>query len=181
MALQVVNAGASPVTLQEAKDYLRVDGADEDSTIQRLIDSAVEYSQEYTGRQLCTATLRLVLDAFPCGRELELPRAPLRSVTSVQYYDEAGQLQTLEAAAYHEDTVTMPGRLVLAAGQSWPATQCRPGAVRIDFEAGHGEAAAVPARIRSAILVELENGYRERGDRDNRGTVTDLLRPFKVW
>jgi hypothetical protein len=66
MALRLITApNAEPVTLQEAKDSLRVEGTDEDARITRHIINARRQAEAYTERQLVTATWELVLDAFP--------------------------------------------------------------------------------------------------------------------
>ena len=188
MGLQVVTPGELPVTLVEAKAHLRLDSADEDDLVMRLIRSATERAESFTGRTLCTAQLRLTLDGFPCGREIELPAPPLRSITSVKYFDVTGELQTLPPAAYHQDETTAPGLLVRAWGARWPATQRRPGAVRIDYEAGYGAPDDVPAGIKEGILLAVGDGYAFRETlvvgtvaTELKQTVEDQLRPYRIY
>ncbi len=56
---------AEPVSLEEAKRHLRVDGNDEDVDILGLITAAREQAERHTRRQLLTATWDLKLDRFP--------------------------------------------------------------------------------------------------------------------
>ena len=53
-----------PVTLQEVKDYLRVDDSTDERIIRPFIESARRFCEEHTGRALMTQTLVLYLDAF---------------------------------------------------------------------------------------------------------------------
>jgi hypothetical protein len=54
-----------PITLQEAKDHLRVTGTDEDSLITSLIVSARLYAEMLTRRVFVTQTWKMVIDQFP--------------------------------------------------------------------------------------------------------------------
>lgn len=58
---------AEPMTLAQAKQYLRVDAgyADDDGLITGLITAAREYAERITGRCLAQRTLRQVLDSMP--------------------------------------------------------------------------------------------------------------------
>lgn len=143
MALSVVTAPTEePITLAEAKAQLRVTHAHEDALITDLITAAREIIEQRTWRQLITATLMLRLDRFPAGREIILPRPRLVSVASIQYLS-SGVWVTLDAGRYTVDPQSEPGRVsVDSAG--WPTADETLNAVRIQFTAGYGAAAAVP-------------------------------------
>lgn len=67
-ALQiVVPPVVEPVTLAEAKNYLRVDQdiTDDDALISELIVAAREYAETYCGRSFANKTYRQSLDSFP--------------------------------------------------------------------------------------------------------------------
>lgn len=97
------------------------------------------------------------------GYEILLPRSPLRSVTSIQYYDTDGVLQTLASGAYIVDTISEPGRITPAAGTAWPSTQNRANAVLITFDAGYGaNGATVPQGILHWILLVTATLYENR-------------------
>lgn len=178
--VQTVAPAGEPITLAEAKAWLRVDGTDEDVLIASLIEAARAYVETFTGRALITQQWELSLDAFPCGtrfangrliehktisltgREIVLPRAPLASVESVQYYDEDGTLQTFAAACYFSDTRAEPGRLVLDEDYDWPETQCRPNAVIVAYTAGYGTPQQVPQRLRTAIRFMITHWFTNR-------------------
>ena len=52
-----------PLSLAEAKSWLRVDGSDEDALIQSLISSARKAVEAATNRLLITQQWRVTLDA----------------------------------------------------------------------------------------------------------------------
>lgn len=154
-----------PVTLAEAKANSRVDTDDEDSLFSAWIATARELIEKRLGRQFVTAEFTLSLDRFPCARGglIELPAGPLQTIDEIRYVDGDGDEQTLDDALYEFDAVTQPGRLLPVDGESWPDTAAKLAAVEIDFTAGYGDAAAVPARIKQAILLLVNHWYENRG------------------
>lgn len=149
-----------PLTVAEAKIHLRVDHADDDATIERQIVAVRQLAEKFLRRSLCTQTLQLHLDEFPC-HELVLPRGPAASIASITYVDTAGVTQTL--ASYQSDLVSEPARLFPAYGESWPSTRDVPNAVIVEYVAGYGAAAAVPEQIRAGMLLALSDLFENRG------------------
>lgn len=171
MSLEVITPPAvEPLTLEEAKNFLRVDITADDALIARLTTAASLFCEQLGERAFCTQTLRHSQDAFPtCGsfRQLaiDLPRPKLQSVTSVVYVDADGVSQTLDAADYVVDARREPGQVMPAYGLAWPATRQVPNAVGITYVAGYGLAASVDARAKQAVCLVLGHWY------DNRTTV----------
>jgi uncharacterized phiE125 gp8 family phage protein len=65
MELKPISGPAEePVTLADAKLTLRVDHAEDDSRIQRMIGAAREEAEQITSRRFGPQTWELVLDAF---------------------------------------------------------------------------------------------------------------------
>lgn len=153
-----------PISVEEAKEHLRIDGFDEDSYIDSLIVTAREWAEKCQRRALITQTLRYSCDAFPTGREIELPRPSLQSVTSIAYKDKDGNVHTLDPATYAVDTESIVGRVVLMPGASWPTFEAYPvNAVSITYEAGYGDAPSdVPQRTKQAMFLLVGYWYANR-------------------
>ena len=99
--------GTDIISLADMKEFLRVDYTDEDATITALIDSAVQYVQNYTGLHFKLTTFSMNLDWF---HYVDIP-SQIISVTSVQYYDISNDIQTLDVSKYYADASHEPARV----------------------------------------------------------------------
>lgn len=189
MPLKLVTPPAErPVSLAEARLHLRVDHTDEDDLIAGLLDAAVDHldgASGILGRALVTQAWDLVLDALPCDA-IQLPLAPLVSVSSVQYYDTAGALQTLSPSLYYVDAISQPGWVTRLSTATWPDTMDGANAVIVRFVAGYGAAAAVPGAIKAAIKLLVGHLYRNREATTAEAltatpmAVDALLAPYRI-
>lgn len=179
MGLTLLQAPAEePVSLAEAKLHLRVDDATDDALIGALITQARERAERVTGRALVTQQWRQTWDTWPAGGILRPRRPPLVSVQSVSYLDDAGARQTVDGADYLITTDTAPGCIQPAWGLAWPACRAVAGSVRVDYTAGHGAAAAVPASIKGWIKLAVGAWYGQREAIITGTIVTDLPAEF---
>lgn len=188
MPLQLISQPeAEPVSLLEAKLHLRVDGDADDSLIESLIPSARQAAETLTGRQLVTARWKYVLDQFPC-EVLWLPKSPLQSVISIEYFDQAGVWQVLPETEYVVDALFEPARIAPSFGKYWPLCLPQIGAVAVTFDAGYGTVSQVPEGLKSWIKLRIGSLYAHReemavlsrGRIDPLPFVDGLLDPYKV-
>lgn len=176
--LQTVTPPAEePLTLAEVKLYLRVDGSEEDALIDRLIDAAIEETEKkWLWRALCTRSLRLTNlwgAAMAPVEVIHLPMAPVQSVSLVKVDDVAVTGYTL----YGEAAV-----LVLDTARTATKTMV------VEYVAGYGNAAAVPANFKQAMLLAIGHWFENR-EAVTLGapayeiplTVRHLLLPFRAW
>ena len=166
MQLQTVTPPTTnAVALDVAKSHLRVVSDDDDTYIRdQLLPAAEQTIATLTRRQLMAATYRLHLDRFPLGSlPIVLPMAPLVDADSVavSYVDPDGNAATVDGclvAAWKE-----PAEVVPPIGTPWPATQYgRPGAVTVEYQAGHASQAAVPRPLIEAVLLLVGHWYEHR-------------------
>lgn len=193
---QTVAPTVEPITLQDAKDFLRVDQVNDDDLITSLIVGARQRVETILRRALVTQTLRLKADRFPvyCGNNawefngrsirqnaILLPMPPVQSVSSITYLDSAGASQTFDTGSYVVDTDGEPARITLAYGACWPITQCVSGAVTVTFVAGYGLADAVPEGIKTAMKFLVSHWYENRSAAADAvpPTVNAILDPFR--
>ncbi len=167
MTLTLVTGSSSePVSLDQAKQHLRVDHSDEDELIASLITSASRKLDGRDGelsRALISQTWALSLGRFPA--EISLPLPPCQSVTSIAYVDENGVAQTLDAANYTLVGAggSGPASIVPSWGNAWPSTRDVPEAVTVTFVAGYGDDPLdVPEPIRTAIKMIVAHLYEHR-------------------
>jgi uncharacterized phiE125 gp8 family phage protein len=152
-----------PVTLSEAKAHCRVDIGDDDALIAALIVRAREYCEGVDWCAYMTQTIELWLEDWPRDDEIELPRPPLQSVTSIEYYDVHDVKYTLATSVYAVDVVSVPGLVHLKYLQTWPITLLRDyNAICITYVAGWDTAAYMPQVIKQAILLLVGHWYENR-------------------
>lgn len=178
-----------PVTLTEAKDFLRVTGSDDDTLITNLIIAARTNAESFTRRAFITQTWKLFMDNWPTTtkntswwdgvkqlpilvlagkQDVLIPKAPLSSVTHVKTYDDADSATTFASSNYYVSTYSgdfaQNGRVVLRDNASWPTFERNADGIEIQFVAGYGATAAdVPYQIKQSILQEVSTMYETRG------------------
>jgi uncharacterized phiE125 gp8 family phage protein len=181
MAEKLITAPAvEPITLEEARLYLRASTTAEDALVMGMLFASREFAEQYTERAFVTQTWELSLDAFPRRGWIEIPKGTLQSVTSVTYTDENGAGQTLATSVYDVDTRRDPGRIMLAENESWPTTDYQPNAVVIKFVCGYGLAAAVPYSIRAAIQLLVQYFEQRDASAHVMQAAEALLSPYRI-
>lgn len=161
----------------------------EDSLLLEKLQSAIDDAEDFTGRQLLTATWKAYLDEFPCNDFIELPFGNLQSVTAITYKDSDGTVTTMTAGTEYlvETNGDERGRIVLPYGCSWPSATLYPSnPICIEFVCGWTAASLVPSKIKSAILLGAADLYNLRETKTDRQIYTDtaihnLLYGKKLW
>ena len=163
MAIIVVPPSAEPVSLSEAKAFLRVEHGDDDAVISALIAAARGHVEALTRRALMLQTWRFVRDAWPADGRIVLRSGPLRSVIAARLFDAAGNASALDVQRFvvdvAADAVVSPGWALPAPGRGYAG-------IELDVELGYGPLASdVPAPLRQALRMLVAHWY------DNRGAV----------
>lgn len=173
-----------PVSLDEARGFLRLDQTDEDELLTTLITAARLMVEAASGRMLIEQTWRIVLDAWPRGGEIRLPLSPAVSLEAARVYDGQGIAQSVSETSLQLDAAADPPVIRLAGPV--PEVGRRRGAIEIDVVAGYGpEATDVPALLRHAVLQLAARWFEQRGDvacRDGTALppeIMALVAPFR--
>jgi uncharacterized phiE125 gp8 family phage protein len=162
----------------------------EDSLLTEKLQSAIDDAEDFTGRQLLTATWKAYLDKFPVDKDyIELPFGNLQSVTAITYKDSAGTVTTMTVTTEYlvETNGDQCGRIVLPYGCSWPSVTLYPSnPITIEFVCGWKAAANVPSKIKSAILLGATDLYNCRETKTDRQiwenkAIHNLLYGKKLW
>lgn len=161
--VRVTAPSASPISLAEAKAQMRVEGTDDDTIIQRLIDAAVAFVdvQGALGFAMITQTWGQWLSPNPGTVQLSL--GPVQSVSAVKYYDVDGVLQTATLSDFN--VFGTPNRITVSpkSGKAWPVTQTRDDAIKIEYVIGYGAtSASVPQTVRHALMMLVAHWYENR-------------------
>lgn len=162
--VRVTAPAASPISLAEAKEQMRVEGTDEDVIIQRLIDAAIAFVdvQGVLGRAMITQTWGQWLLPNP-PMTVSLMLGPVQSVSAIRYYDVDGVLQTATLADFN--VFGTPNKITVSpkTGKAWPTTQTRDDAIQIQYVIGYGATSAeVPQTVRHALMMLVAHWYENR-------------------
>ena len=176
-----VDPADAPLTLAQAKAQCGVVVSSDDALLDSYRLTAADLVELLSGEALLQQTWVRIATGFPDEDEpIALPRPPLVSVTSVQYRDQNGALQTWEPTKYRVISVGRVGYIVPAFGQCYPATDgsAPPDAVTITFVCGRATAATVPAKLMLAQRLLVAHWYANRETVNVGNIVTNL--PFGV-
>lgn len=183
-----VPPGSEPITLTEAKAHLRVTSSDDDTYITTLIKVARRAVEAHLNRSLITQTLELRFhkSEIPSGREIRLWRPPVKTFTSLNYYDENDAANAITSFWASLNDLVAP-RLYLKSGANWGSNHRALDALIAKYVAGYGAASDVPENIKQATLMLVANAYDVRsnvimaGDALNDDEIRKLLSPHQVW
>lgn len=155
---------AEPLSATDIYDQSRIDGTDEAVLLAAYIAAARQHVENVTGRALLTQTWDMYLDDWPANGVIKLPKPPLVSVTHIKYTDSDDTESTFSADYYSVDTNSVPGRIVLDYGESWPTdTLATNNPITIRFVAGYGaDSTSVPDPILHAMKLLVGSWFENR-------------------
>ncbi len=158
----LVGPTVEPISLADAKTYLRVSGTEDDSLIETLIAAARVHVETLTRRALITQDWRKILDCWPEKRQVELPLGPIQSLVAVRTFDDDGTPTELPLTQFVPETNSAPAKVLLP--KQAPNTQLRAiASIEIDYRVGYGATAdAVPQDLRQSLLSLIGHWYQNR-------------------
>ncbi|KPF65509.1 hypothetical protein IP69_17585 [Bosea sp. AAP35] len=173
-----------PVSLAEARAFLRLDQTDEDDLLGTLITAARLMVEAASGRLLVDQAWRIVIDRWPDSGEIRLPLSPVSALTAARVYDALGAAQPVATTALQLDGQADPPMLRIVA--EVPEIGRDRSAIEIDVVAGFGATAtAVPVLLRQAVLRLAARWFERRGDVVGRDAealppeILALIAPFR--
>ncbi len=178
--IEVTPAANEPLSVADAKAWMRVETDADDVLITGLVRAARQYVEKITGRKLVSSVWQQAMDRFPllpnsqfapgnpnvlqpvlnnlwpinpAAWAIFLMQNPVISVDSVTYFDGSGNLQTMPSSDWILDNASRQARLTPATGSYWPVCQFRTGAVTIQFTCGYAAAVgAMPAMPETDLM-----------------------------
>lgn len=181
MSITIVTPPESePVSLSEAKLFLRVDHNAEDDLIATLISAAREAVEAGCGRALITRRVRESLDIWrrEAAQGAVLGLGPVTNVVAVRLIAENGAQSVIDPERYRLEGNRDRPRLVFPPGL--PATLRSAGGIEIEYDCGYAdEAADLPVALRLATLQIVASLYELRqGENGVPESARALMRPF---
>jgi uncharacterized phiE125 gp8 family phage protein len=161
--------------VEEAKAYLRIEGSDEDALAGRLMRSAAELCEQFTGQILIQREFAETLPASSAWQRLRA--TPVLAITQVEGLGPDGAAFPIPANGYAVD--------IDAAGDGWvrvlaPGTARR---IRATYRAGlAAEWSEVPEALRHGVVRLTAHLYTNRdtaSDTAPPAAVTALWRPWR--
>lgn len=154
-------------TLQEMKDYLKLDGIDADDVlVSALIKAARHRAELYTGIAIALQTVEQRFERFALC--LQLAQGNVKDIVSLKYLDENGNEQTLPSDVYGLDLFKLPQEVYLKKDKTWPTIYTDRGAIRIQYRAGYDDAASIPKDLCVAMSLIISDMYENRTDSVSR-------------
>lgn len=162
------------VTIEEAKAYLRIEGAAEDAVLDGLAIAATGLCEGFTGQALIAREVRETVPASPEWRRLA--RTPVRSISGVEGLPAEGAAFALPTDAYAID--------IDANGDGWVRV-VRPGAAGraiVTYEAGMAaESGGVPEPLRQGIVRLVAHLFTHRDAADGGGPPAAVAALWRPW
>ncbi|MFZ4124566.1 MAG: head-tail connector protein [Rickettsiales bacterium] len=150
---RITPPASEPVTLAEAKNYLRVEHTADDALIGLMITAARESAEAYLGTSFITQRWKMTVeDGLP--ERVTLRYGLVQGIVSIVEKTEAGGSTTLDASAYR---LSIDKRAVHILS---PRTGFR---FEITYDAGYGATASlIPGLIRQGVLQHVAAMYEQR-------------------
>ncbi|WP_417832782.1 head-tail connector protein [Terasakiella sp.] len=176
--------GGEIITLEQAKFNSKIDYDYEDELLQMYVDAIPDEFENYTGNVILEREMNLYLTRWE--PKFSLGVSPVQSITSVKYYDENGDQQTVAPEDYklfQYDNGTGPRMLFkFEVEPTLVDREIEEYPIEIKFKAGYANA-NIPADIKKAALLSFSNVETFREDmpiKYNR-TIYSLLGPYKRY
>jgi uncharacterized phiE125 gp8 family phage protein len=159
--IQTAGPPAEPLSLDEAKAFLRIEHNDDDQVIAALIAGARIHVETQAQLAMMTQSWRVVLDRWPKHGRVAVRPAPLKALTAARVYDFAGNAQPLDTQAFVPDI----GASMLAfVPWAVPAPTRIAAGIELDVTVGFGDATTdVPEPLRQAVRLLVAHWYENRG------------------
>ncbi|MFC0245234.1 phage head-tail connector protein [Falsochrobactrum ovis] len=150
MAMFLVTPPAlEPVTIADARAFLKISTDSEDEILGRLLKTARELVEAETGLAFIDQTWRLRVDRWPRSGRVALFKYPVKSIVSVVAYMPDGTAVNFQPEDFLLQHGRRPQRVYMPQYQDARSVI----GLEIDFEAGFGESGAeMPDTLKHAVL-----------------------------
>ncbi|KXU30655.1 hypothetical protein A0J57_20135 [Sphingobium sp. 22B] len=162
------------ISVEQAKEWCRIDEDAEDALVESLIRAAQEAAESYTNRSIAPTTVEYAFDEG-CKR-FTVPTAPVIAISDVQLMDAEGVKEPLPDPDSYWVLLRDTGAVVTLSGQIRGNRT-----LILTCDAGYADPDAIPAAIKQAIAVHVGSSYAGREGQDTAdATFRNLLNPYRI-
>jgi len=155
----VTPASTLPVSVVNVKTHLRIDSyTDHDSLIESYIKATTKTLEQRANICVSEQTWKLILEPGEVLENIYFYKSPVKSITSIKYYDSDNSQQTISIDDYTTILSLRPAQIIF---DSVPSVYDRSDAMEITFVGGF---TAIPDDITLAIKQRVFNVYNYPGD-----------------
>ena len=151
---RITAPASEPLTLAEAKLYLRIDRHHEDTLLSDLIVAVRMIAESWMRCSLISQSWKLAYDGA-IAESIWLPMGPVNSIISVVIVNQDTTTQTIDPSTYWlnaaQNAMVMLGPLIGFR-------------IEITYNTGYGDAATIPRPIKQGLLTHLAAMYDSRGE-----------------
>lgn len=178
----VTDAAEEPLTLEEVKTFLRIDGNDYDNIITPLIKTVRQLAEKIIGRDMVNKTWKTYFDYFLFSSfksniypffcpnyfgeyTVEILKSKLQSITSIKYYSN-DVLTVYDSSNYYISDNSDYASIYLKSNATTPTNiDERKQAIEITFVSGYGASRDdIPQALREAMLYHIAALFENAGD-----------------
>lgn len=151
---------AEPLSLADAKAFLRVEHGDDDALVAALIAAARGHVEAFARCALIAQTWRLTLDRWPDSGRIRPRIGPLRALAAARLRDMADVAADIETGGFVVDRATGE---IAAPPWALPPPRRATAGIELDIDVGFGAAADVPPMLAQALRMLVAHWYENRG------------------
>lgn len=160
-----------PISLNDAKEYLRIDGTQDDDLVNVMIKAARQMAENKTWVSIIPTSYKMTFDKSELQEIMRVNKYPIRIITGIYYKDVNGATQMLSTQNYEVDLLSNPVRIRI---KTMPEIGDYLNAFWIEFEAGFEYAYQVPKPIIQAMKLIMGHLNENRQD-VIVGTITSKM------
>lgn len=159
-----------PISIEEAKLYLRADGMYDDTLVSDLVWAAAREIEDYTKRALMAQSWTMSTDSLSGLEEVDnqqvyisIPKPPLIKVDEIIAVRADGTQFLIDTTYYNVIAADNVARIIRKPGKSWPIFAdlvC----YRIEFTCGYETLGELPAIMKHVLLRLVAAKYEIRAD-----------------
>ena len=185
-SLLLTGPAIEPLSLDEAKAFLRVEHSDDDQVISALIAGARTHIETHSQVALITQGWRIVLDCWPQHGRIVVRPGLLKSLLAARFYDLNGNAHAIDTQGFVPDYA---GSVLAFVPWAVPVPGRATAGIELDVSIGFGDTVEdVPESLRQAVRLLVSHWYDNRGVVASAGqcavlpsTVAALLAPYRMF